>query len=84
MTRQRMFTLKMMATLHDHGDVLLAYYPFTNHSTAKLRPVLVVSTSRFNTGGDIVVLPISSSEKAAGLFGYRIRHTDSCFAREAA
>jgi mRNA interferase MazF len=43
------------------GDVCLAQYPFTDGSSTKLRPVLVVSADQFNHGGDLVVLPITSS-----------------------
>lgn len=44
------------------GDVCLAYFPFTNASAAKLRPILVVSAETFNSGEDVVVLPISSAQ----------------------
>ena len=42
------------------GEVWLAHFPFTDDSAAKLRPVLVVSADRFNSGDDVVVVPISS------------------------
>lgn len=42
------------------GELVLVYFPFTDGSSAKLRPVLVVSSDEFNRGADIVVLPLSS------------------------
>lgn len=47
-------------TTFEPGDVLLAFYPFTDRSAAKLRPVLVISKSVFNNHGDFVAVPISS------------------------
>jgi mRNA-degrading endonuclease toxin of MazEF toxin-antitoxin module len=44
----------------NRGDICLAWFPFTDSSGAKLRPVLVVSNAAQNQGDDIVVLPISS------------------------
>ena len=42
------------------GDVCLVHYPFTDASGTKLRPVLIVSSAKFNGGDDVVVVPISS------------------------
>ena len=42
------------------GWICLVEYPFTDGSGAKVRPVLVVSQDRYNQGGDVVVVPISS------------------------
>lgn len=44
------------------GDILLATFPFSDGSASKLRPVLVVSSKKFNDGEDVVVVPISSRE----------------------
>ena len=49
----------------NQGDVFLAMYPFTDQSTQKLRPVVVISRSEFNQQDDVVVLPISSSPSSA-------------------
>ncbi len=43
------------------GEILLATYPFTDNSTTKVRPVLVVSADVYNTGEDRVVVPLSSA-----------------------
>jgi mRNA interferase MazF len=42
------------------GDVCLVDFPFTDGTSSKMRPVLVISKEEFNRGADIVVLPISS------------------------
>jgi len=42
------------------GQVCLTQYPFTDGAAAKLRPVLIVSLDKYNTGEDLIVLPISS------------------------
>ena len=42
------------------GDICLVQYPFTDGSSAKVRPVLIVSNDEFNKSEDIVVVPISS------------------------
>jgi len=49
----------------NQGDVFLAMYPFTDQTTQKLRPVVVISRSEFNQQDDVVVLPISSSPSSA-------------------
>jgi len=46
------------------GQVCLTQYPFTDGTAAKLRPVLIVSLDEYNTGEDLVVLPISSRPTA--------------------
>lgn len=63
MTKQRMSTPTTMAKTFRPGEILLANYPFTDHSSQKLRPVLVVSLPEFNSGADLVVVPISSQVK---------------------
>ncbi len=54
------------------GEILLARYPFTDGSAVKLRPVLVVSSDKFNAGNDVVVLPISSQPDSSDRFSYYI------------
>ncbi|MFH0983509.1 MAG: type II toxin-antitoxin system PemK/MazF family toxin, partial [Planctomycetota bacterium] len=38
------------------GSVCLTQFPFTNGTSAKMRPVLVVSKDEFNAGEDVVVV----------------------------
>lgn len=40
------------------GELWLVNFPFTDGSSTKLRPVLLVSSDKFNVGGDVVVVPI--------------------------
>jgi mRNA interferase MazF len=63
------------------GDIVLANYPFTDTSGSKLRPVLIVSADRFNTGDDLVVVPISSVPAADDPYVFAIRDTDSFFSQ---
>jgi mRNA interferase MazF len=42
------------------GDVCLAHFPFTDGTSAKLRPILIVSADEYNRGDDVVAVPISS------------------------
>ncbi|MBW3539823.1 MAG: type II toxin-antitoxin system PemK/MazF family toxin [Planctomycetes bacterium] len=39
----------------------LAHFPFTDGTSAKLRPILIVSAAEYNRGEDVVAVPISSS-----------------------
>ncbi|MCK6483348.1 MAG: type II toxin-antitoxin system PemK/MazF family toxin [Phycisphaerae bacterium] len=42
------------------GQLLLVSFPFTDRTTAKLRPALVVSGAEFKRGDDFVAVPLSS------------------------
>lgn len=46
------------------GLIVLVEYPFTDRSGSKMRPALVVSNEEFNSGEDLVVVPISSARQA--------------------
>ena len=52
----------------NQGDIFLAHFPFTDGTSAKLRPVLVISSNRFNGSEDVVVLPISSKPTSSDPF----------------
>ena len=58
------------------GDICLVSFPFTDGSAAKVRPVLIISADRFNRGGDVVVLPISSSPEPGDEFSVYIPDPD--------
>jgi mRNA interferase MazF len=53
----------------NQGDICLVQFPFTDGSSAKLRPVLIVSSNRFNKSEDVVVKPISSKPAKDDPFG---------------
>ena len=42
------------------GDLVLVSFTFTDQSSHKVRPALVVSRDEVNTGEDFVVVPLSS------------------------
>ena len=44
----------------NQGEVFLVHFPFTDGTSSKVRPVLVVSNSQFNSSQDVTVVPISS------------------------
>jgi len=58
------------------GRIILVSFPFTDHTSAKLRPALVVSGSAFNAAEDFVAVPISGQLDADG---YQILSTDPYF-----
>ncbi len=64
---------------YEPGRILLVNYPFTDHAGGKLRPVLVVSSAQFNSGEDIVVVPLSSRVVVNDPFGFAIRSTEPYF-----
>lgn len=39
-------------TIYEFGDVVLVPFPFTDHSTTKKRPAVVVSSSQYNYKGN--------------------------------
>lgn len=61
------------------GEILLLNYPFTDASGSKLRPALVVSAARFNSGEDIVVVPISSQPQRDLTHAFPIADTATWF-----
>ena len=64
----------------NRGDVCLAHFPFTDASAAKVRPVLVISADAFNSGGDVVVLPISSAPDSKDAHSFMIDSSSQLFA----
>jgi mRNA interferase MazF len=59
------------------GDVVLIPFPFTDLSTFKQRPALVVSADKFNRqSADVIVIAISSSGSGREKFDYRLNKTE--------
>lgn len=61
------------------GEIWLVNFPFTDGSSAKLRPVLLVSADKFSTDGDVVVVPISSQVFAGDPYSYHLDQTLHAF-----
>ena len=52
------------------GDVILVPFPFTDQSTTKQRPAVVISSSRYNTQRfDLILLAITSQVRTSLAFG---------------
>jgi len=52
------------------GDVILVPFPFTDQSTTKQRPAVVISSSSYNTERpDLILLAITSQVRASLAFG---------------
>ena len=52
------------------GDVILVPFPFTDQSTTKQRPAMVISSSSYNTERpDLILLAIISQVRASLAFG---------------
>lgn len=73
-------TLRATDMPFDPGQIVLVSYPFTDQTSAKLRPALVVSIAKFNGGEDFVAVPISSRADPDDAFSYLIQDTDEYFA----
>ena len=52
------------------GDVVLVPFPFTNQTTSKQRPAVVISTAAYNAARpDIILMAITSQLRATAAFG---------------
>jgi mRNA interferase MazF len=57
-------------TDYNFGDVVLVPFPFTDQTTTKKRPAVVVSSSAYNREHpDIVVMAVTSQIRPSGSFG---------------
>ncbi len=56
-------------TTYRRGDVVLVPFPFSDQSTTKKRPAVVISSTLYNeTSQDIVILAVTSKvEKSVGI-----------------
>jgi len=58
-------------TTYKAGDVVLIPFPFTDLTTFKQRPAVILSSGRFNrSGSDVVIVAITSHPESS-----RVRHT---------
>lgn len=79
MIQKKTDTPEMTEMPLESGRIILVHYPFTDATSAKVRPALVVSGSAFNQGEDVVVVPISSRVVKDDRFGYIIPDTAPYF-----
>jgi mRNA interferase MazF len=61
----------MLPTMtYEFGEVVLVPFPFTNQSTQKKRPSIVISSSEYNaTRPDLILIAVTSQVKTPLLFG---------------
>jgi len=52
------------------GDVVLVRFPFTDQSTTKQRPGVIVSSAAYNrVRGDLILMAITSQVRSSGTYG---------------
>jgi len=57
-------------TGYSFGDIVLVPFPFTDQSTTKRRPAVVVSTSRYRAERpDLIIMAVTSQRRPAGGIG---------------
>jgi len=61
------------------GDIVLLPFPWTDLSTIKVRPALVLSDDSFNQKNNDAVFLFITSKIYKGLFDFRLNKTDSNF-----
>jgi len=57
-------------TDYKFGDIILVPFPFTDQSTTKKRPAVIVSSTQYNQKrSDVVIMAVTSQVHASGYFG---------------
>jgi len=68
-----------MTIFYKPGDVVIALFPFDDRQAAKPRPVLIVSTRKFNDAHEkIMALMITTASNASWPSDTVISHIESC------
>jgi mRNA interferase MazF len=60
----------------DQGDIVLIPVPFTDLSSTKRRPVIVISSDAYNLSCPDMVVVAMTSQLSHGTFSFRIDSTD--------
>ena len=63
-------------TTYKQGDVVLVSFPFTDLTSAKKRPALVISPDLFNRLNEDLILVAITSQVTAEESGFLLEHTD--------
>ncbi len=57
-------------TTYDFGDIVLVPFPFTDQTTTKKRPAVIVSSDAYNQQRpDIILMAVTSQMRSADYFG---------------
>lgn len=57
-------------TTYDFGDIVLVPFPFTDQTTTKKRPAVIVSSDAYNQQRpDIILMAVTSQMRSIGYFG---------------
>ena len=57
-------------TAYSFGNIVLVPFPFTDQTTVKKRPAVVVSSDAYNRKRpDIIIMAVTSQMRSAGYFG---------------
>lgn len=58
-------------TVYEKGDVVLVPFPFSDQTTIKKRPAVIISSSAYNEiSSDIIIMAVTSqTEKTIGIGG---------------
>jgi len=57
-------------TDYKFGDIVLVPFPFTDQSTSKKRPAVIISSNTYNQKRpDIVIMAVTSQSHGSGYFG---------------
>ena len=62
-------------TAYDKWDIILVPFPFTDLTSTKRRPALIVSPDSYNVGNDVIVAFITSQLNTPARMGdYQLKH----------
>lgn len=57
-------------TRFDYGDIILVPFPFTDQSTSKKRPAIVISSAAYNTERpDLIIMAVTSQIRPTKAIG---------------